>query len=104
MYSKTQEIRTVRRSSTELQIPARQGSPANVETKATLLRGKEVDKKIGASRSSRYAKQDPKNAGYDPAFPVPVRIGPNSVRYIESEIDAYIAALPRTRNREGASK
>ena len=102
MRSETQDNRTVRGSPTE-RNPASQGTQANVEPKLTLMRGKEVDQKIGTCRSSRYAKQDPKNAAYDPAFPVPVRNGANSVRYIESEIDAYIAALPRTRNNEGAS-
>lgn len=104
MRSKIHEDLTVRSSPTERQSPEKQVIQGNVEPKLTLLRGKQVDRKMGTCRSSRYAKQDPKNAAYDPGFPVPVRIGPNSVRYIESEIDAYIAALPRTRNREGASK
>lgn len=63
----------------------------------SLLRGREVDKKIGIGRSTRYAKLDPKNKAYDPDFPLPVRIGRCGVRWVESEIDAYIAKLPRAR-------
>ena len=101
MFCKNPENATsVRGSQDERQNPTKQVTQPNVEPRATLLRGKEVDKKIGTGRSSRYAKQDPKNPAYDPTFPVPVRIGANSVRYIESEVDAYIAALPRTRNSE----
>ena len=102
MLSKVKKNVSVLESNTGRQNPAKLETQANVALKVSLLRGKEVDKKIGTSRSSRYAKQDPNNPAYDPAFPVPVRIGANSVRYIESELDAYILALPRTRNSEGA--
>ena len=104
MRSKFHENLTVRCSPSERQSPEKQVTQSNAAPKVTLLRGKEVDKKIGTCRSSRYAKQDPQNAAYDPEFPVPVRIGANSVRYIESEVDAYILALPRTRSSEGRSK
>jgi prophage regulatory protein len=66
-----------------------------------LLRGDDVDRRCGISRSSRYAKLDPRSPAFDTNFPVPVRIGPNTVRWIESEVDAYIAALPRTRSQGG---
>ena len=104
MLRKVQKDVTVQSSQTELQNPAKQVTQAGVKTKVTLMRGKEVDKKTGTCRSSRYAKQDPNNVAYDPAFPVPVRIGANSVRYIEAEVDAYILALPRTRTRDGSPK
>jgi len=102
MLSKIQKTVSAHGSNTGCLNPAKLATQANVAPKVSLLRGNEVDKKIGTSRSSRYAKQDPNNPAYDPAFPVPVRIGANSVRYIESELDAYILALPRTRNSEGA--
>ena len=76
----------------------------NGDLPITLLSGREVDRKTRTSRSSRYAKLDPRNAAYDPAFPIPVRVGRNSVRWIEAEVDAYIAALPRTRVNEGEAK
>ena len=72
-------------------------TPVRPTTRLALLRGREVDKKIGIGRSTRYAKLDPKNKAYDPAFPLPVRIGRCGVRWVESEIDAYIAKLPRAR-------
>lgn len=72
--------------------------------KVKLLRGREVDRKTGTSRSSRYAKLDPNNPAFDPRYPVPVRVGANSVRWIESEVDTYIAGLPRTRISVGGEK
>ena len=104
MLTRTQDDVTVGRSATERQDPARQVAQPNAEHRVKLMRGKEVEKTAGIGRSTRYAKLDPKNAAYDPAFPLPIRIGANTVRWIESEIDAYIASRPRTRNREGGTK
>ena len=87
------------------QNPAQEAVIHCADQPVILLRGRDVDQKIGSSRSTRYAKLDPNNAAYDPDFPIPVRIGANSVRWLESEVDAYIAALPRSKRvREGVGE
>jgi prophage regulatory protein len=49
-----------------------------------LLKRPEVEARTGKSRSSIYLGV---HAG---TFPKPVRLGPNSVAWVEAEIDAYI--------------
>lgn len=44
----------------------------------------------GIARGTAYAKLNPNSPQYDPTFPIPVRIGPRSVGWIESEIDDWI--------------
>lgn len=79
-------------------------SPLVTSLKLALLRRVEVQQKAKLSRSALYAKLNPKDAAYDPDWPVPIRVGANSVRWIESEVDAYIASRPRTRNTDGGAK
>lgn len=51
----------------------------------------------GDSRSSAYAKMNPKSDSYDEEHPVGVRIGRNSVRYRLGEVLDYVASRPRVR-------
>ena len=53
-----------------------------------LLKRPEVEAVTGLSRASIYVKI---KAG---AFPVPVRLGPNSVAWRAEDIDRWIAELP----------
>jgi prophage regulatory protein len=62
-----------------------------------LLRRKEVEELLQISRSSLYAKLNCKDRGFDPEFPAPVRLGKHAVRWVRSELNAYIASRPRTR-------
>lgn len=54
-----------------------------------LLRLGEVREKtsLGATTIWRYVQTE--------GFPAPIRLGPNCSRWKESEIDAWIASLPR---------
>ncbi|WP_170611096.1 AlpA family phage regulatory protein [Ruegeria arenilitoris] len=45
-----------------------------------------VEEMTGLSRSSIYAKMDPRNPNYDPDFPRPVRLGKRAVAWRETEI------------------
>lgn len=66
-----------------------------VQTALTILRRKQVESRTGLSRSSIYARlrHNPKRPGdYDPSFPKPVSVGAKAVGWIESEIEAWIAA------------
>ena len=52
----------------------------------SILRLPEVERRTGLRRPTIYRRA---NAG---TFPKPVRLGPNSTGWLESEIDAFLAA------------
>ena len=61
----------------------------------TIIRRKQVESRIGLSRSSIYARlrKNPKRPGdFDPTFPKPVSVGAKAVGWIEAEIDAWLTA------------
>lgn len=63
------------------------------QTALTILRRKQVEERIGLSRSTIYAKlrRNPKRPGdYDPTFPQPVSIGAKAVGWVESEVEAWL--------------
>nr|VFJ76824.1 MAG: prophage regulatory protein [Candidatus Kentron sp. FM]VFJ77292.1 MAG: prophage regulatory protein [Candidatus Kentron sp. FM]VFK24107.1 MAG: prophage regulatory protein [Candidatus Kentron sp. FM] len=80
---------------------------ANPSPKSPLiiLRRKQVEARTGLSRSTIYArlKPNPKRPGdYDPTFPQPISVGAKAVGWIESEIDAWLAAqVEKSRNAQG---
>ena len=60
----------------------------------TIIRRTQLEKKLGLSRSTIYAKlrRNPNRPGdYDPSFPRPVSIGTKAVGWIESEVEAWLA-------------
>lgn len=61
----------------------------------TLIRRREVERRLGVSRSTIYNKLSPTNPSYDPNFPKPVSLGGcgRTVGFVESEVDDYLAAL-----------
>jgi prophage regulatory protein len=68
---------------------AEQSTPA-----PRILRRKQVELRVGLSRSTIYAKltPNPKSpASYDPTFPKPVSVGPRAVGWLESEISDWLA-------------
>lgn len=73
-------------------------SNAVVPDKKNLLRVRGVVKKTGLGRSSVYNKINPGSKYHDATFPKPIRIGANSVVWIESEIDAWIDARVAARD------
>ena len=56
-----------------------------------LIKRPEVEARTGKSRTALYAAV---RAG---TFPAPVEIGPNSVAWVESEVDAWIEQRIATR-------
>jgi prophage regulatory protein len=60
--------------------------------KDALLRRQEVERLTGMGRSAIYARLDCKHPQYDRTFPRPVPMGTTSVRWISSEVDAWIKA------------
>ncbi len=68
---------------------------AQIQSALTILRRKQVEARTGLSRSSIYAKlrHNPKRpSDFDPTFPRPVSIGAKAIGFIESEVEAWIAA------------
>lgn len=57
-----------------------------------LLRRQEVEKLTGLGRSAIYARLDPNHPQHDPTFPKPVPMGTHTVRWVSSELDAWIKA------------
>lgn len=56
-----------------------------------LLRRRQVEQSLGLSRSTIYARLDPKSRHYDPDFPRPIKLGATSIAFVESEVQDYIA-------------
>lgn len=66
--------------------------------KAALMRRPEVEALMQLSRSTLYAKLNKNDKGYDPDFPVPIRVSATAVRWIREEVEAFIASRPRVRD------
>jgi prophage regulatory protein len=66
-------------------------------TKVLTYRGQEVDAMLGISKSTRYARQDPKSPQYDPTWPLPIKLSARSTGYFVNEIESWLASRPRTR-------
>ena len=63
-----------------------------MSTRMKLLRIKEVLERIGKSRTAWYNALSKKSPYFEPDAPQPIRISQRSVRWLESDIDAYIEA------------
>ena len=69
-----------------------------------LLKRSTVEQMLDISRSTIYARLDPKSHLHDPHFPTPIKRGATSICWIESEIQAYIAYLIADSRKEGGEK
>ncbi len=56
-----------------------------------LVRMREVQKKIGISRSTVYDWINPNSPRFDDSFPKPVRLGVNSVGWVDTELEDWLA-------------
>jgi len=68
---------------------------AQIKSALKILRRKQVEARIGLSRSTIYAKlhrNSKRPSDYDSTFPRPVSIGVKAVGWIEAEIDAWLTA------------
>lgn len=64
-----------------------------------VIRRKQLEKKIGLSRSAIYDRLNPKSPNFDPSFPKPIPLGARAIGFIESEADAWLAArVEQSRN------
>lgn len=72
--------------------------------RAPHLRGAEVDAWLGIGKTTRHSWQDPKSPYYDPAWPLPIKLGTRKTVYIADEVEAWLKARPRTREIHGAKE
>ncbi|BDS29882.1 helix-turn-helix transcriptional regulator [Aeromonas caviae] len=56
-----------------------------------FVRMREVQKKIGISRSTVYDWINPNSPRFDDSFPKPVRLGVNSVGWVDTELEDWLA-------------
>ena len=61
-----------------------------------IIRRLDTMKMLGVSKSTLADWQNPKSKRYRPDFPKKIQLGVNSVGYLESEINSYIAKLAET--------
>lgn len=61
-----------------------------------ILRRKQLEDRTGLSRSTIYARLNPKSTNYDPTFPKPIELGAGMqnppVGWVESEVEAWLSA------------
>ncbi len=56
-----------------------------------LLPSRAAERIIGIGRTAAAERRNPRSKYYDPDFPQPIQLaGSNSVRYVESEVYAYV--------------
>ena len=77
-------------------------APQNAKA-LTIIRRKQLEARTGLSRSTIYAqmRENPKRPGdFDPTFPKPISMGAKAVGWIESEVEAWLAArVAESRNK-----
>lgn len=66
-----------------------------------LLRRQDVERLTGLGRNAIYERLNPNSPRYDADFPAPVSCGRTSVRWVSSEIQAYIAKKIEQRRQPG---
>jgi prophage regulatory protein len=66
-----------------------------------VLRMPQLLERISLSRAATYDRLNPKSRRYDATFPRPIRLGLNSVGWLESEVDAWIAKQADRREQGG---
>ena len=66
----------------------------------TIVRRKAGAKRCGISDQTARRKGDPNSKYYDPTWPKLLELGPNSVGYVEEELNEWIAARIAERDAE----
>lgn len=57
-----------------------------------VLRLSQVLEILGISRATHFAKLNKKSKSYDPTYPKPICLGKRTVRYVDREIQDWLAA------------
>lgn len=76
-------------------IRGKQNMTKQIQAALTILRRKQVEARIGLSRSTIYERI---KAG---TFPAPISLGAKSVGWLESEVDAWLSSQIRKSRKAG---
>jgi prophage regulatory protein len=63
----------------------------------SILRFKQMLAILNISKTNAYDRLNPKSPRYDPSFPKPVKLGPRSVGFIESEVQDWLQSRASAR-------
>lgn len=77
--------------------------------KDALLKRQEVERLTGLGRSAIYSRLDSSHPQHDPSFPRPVALSgsdsrPTCVRWVASEVDAWIQSRIMARDAKSAAQ
>ena len=64
-----------------------------------VLRIKQVQDRVGLSRSTIYDRMNSASPRYDSSFPKPMKIGISAIGWLESSISNWIEARPNSRQK-----
>lgn len=67
-----------------------------------ILRFKDVMNRVGLGKTAIYDRLTPKSPLYDPSFPKAIKLGSNTVGFLESEVDGWIEARLSERQQRAA--
>ncbi|WP_351189847.1 AlpA family phage regulatory protein [Shewanella sp. TB4-MNA-CIBAN-0142] len=68
-----------------------QNKPNNITDQ--VIRLKDVILITGLSRSTIYAKQNPKSKWFDPLFPKKISLGARAVGWLKQELEAWLSEM-----------
>lgn len=60
------------------------------EQQAKIIRRRQLEARLGLSRSTIYDKINPKSPRYDASFPKPIRLGSAAVGWLAHEVDDWL--------------
>lgn len=72
-------------------------TPTDTAPQGKIIRRFDVLSRLGISKSTFSDWQNPKSKRYRPDFPKKIRLGANSIGYLESEINTFIQSLADSR-------
>ncbi|WP_411679819.1 helix-turn-helix transcriptional regulator [Aeromonas hydrophila] len=61
-----------------------------MQCRIKVLRCSELTRMLGISRSSLYDRLSTSSPRFDPCFPKPVRLGKNSIGWLEHEVEEWL--------------
>ena len=75
----------------------------NSSTHPRVLRLRQVQDRVGLSRSTIYDRLDSRSSRFDEDFPRPIKIGKSAVGWVQSEVAAYVEKMIRRSREEFAN-
>lgn len=66
-----------------------------------ILRRRDLEQRLGLSRSTLYDKINPKSPRHDASFPKPIRLGGAAVGWLAHEVDDWLNRQIETSRKTG---